>query len=84
MTQYLTISDAAEALSVSVNTIRAMLPKLGAVDLKGGSGKNRMIRIPEDAITAYLRECGIPDPAAVIESRIAKPETPFRLERRKS
>jgi len=84
MTQYLTISDAAEALSVSVNTIRAMLPKLGAVDLKGGSGKNRMIRIPEDAITAYLRECGIPDPAAVIEIQTTKPKEPFRLERRKT
>ena len=79
--RYLTIRDAADALSVSVNTVRAMLPRLGAVDLKGGSGKNRMIRIPEDAITEYLRGCEICEPAEV---RPVTPMKPFRLERRRA
>ena len=76
----LTIRDAAAALSVSVNTVRSMLPKLGAVDLKRGGGKNRQIRIPEEAIIAYLRGCEIMDPLPeqVITNR------PFWLERRKA
>lgn len=81
MTNYLTIRDAAEKLSVSINTIRSLLPKLGAVDMRGGAGKNRMIRIPEDAILAYLRGCEIVQPdqePAAITQKV------FRLERRRA
>lgn len=88
MTNYLTINDAAKRLSVSVNTIRSMLTKLGAVDLKRGNGKNRMIRIPEEAIEAYLRGCAIPRPVSIAELRelaaAEKEQQPFRLERRRA
>lgn len=79
--KYLTINAAAEALGVSVNTIRGLLPKLGAVDLRRGQGKNRLIRIPVAGITDYLRECEIRAPAPVLEITVSKP---FRLERRKA
>ena len=52
--QYLTIAAAADALSVSPDTIRRMLPELGAVDVNRGRGKNRMIRIPVEALEAFL------------------------------
>lgn len=81
MTNYLTIRDAAEKLSVSINTLRSLLPKLGAVDMRGGAGKNRMIRIPEDAILAYLRGCEIVQPA--LEPAENTPRV-FRLERRRA
>ena len=88
MTNYLTINDAAKRLSVSVNTIRSMLTKLGAVDLKRGNGKNRMIRIPEDSILEYLRGCAIPRPVSIAELRelaaAEKEQQPFRLERRRA
>ena len=79
--KYLTINDAANVLGVSVNTIRGLLPKLRAVDLRRGQGKNRLIRIPEDGITEYLRECEIRAPAPVREITVNKP---FRLERRRA
>ena len=81
MTKLLTIRDAAENLSVSINTIRSLLPKLGAVDMRNGAGKNRMIRIPEDAILAYLRGCEIVQPEPIPAVTKAKP---FRLERRRA
>ena len=88
MTNYLTIRDAAEKLSVSINTIRSLLPQLGAVDMRGGAGKNRMIRIPEDAILAYLSGCEIPRPLsfAELQELAAEEENPkpFRLERRRA
>lgn len=55
----LTIEQAAESLGVSSKTIRTILPDLGAVDLLGGRGQRRIIRIPEDAIMAYLSKCRI-------------------------
>ena len=79
MTRYLTINDAASALSVSVNTVRSMLPKLNAVDLRGGGGKNRLIRIPVEAIERFLRDCEIIPPA----TKKSKP-TEWHIERRKS
>ena len=79
--QYLTINKAASALSVSVNTLRRMLPLLGAVDIKKGAGKNRQIRIPVEGIERYLSGCEIHgadiDPGA-------KPNVPLRLERRRA
>lgn len=81
MQRFLTIRDAAAALDVSVNTLRSMLPKLGAVDLKYGAGKNRMIRIPEDAILAYLRGCEIGEPVQIEPAAKVKE---FRLERRRA
>ena len=56
MTRYMTIDQVADALSVHANTIRRMLPQLGAIDLTGGKGGKRLIRIPETAVTAFLRE----------------------------
>ena len=62
MNRYLTIEAAAEALSVSQDTIRRMLPQLGAVDLAGGRGGKRLIRIPEKSLEQYLRDCVILPP----------------------
>lgn len=62
MQKYLTIDEAAEALSVHTSTIRRLLPALGAVDLTQGMGGKRLIRIPETAIMAYLRKCLILPP----------------------
>lgn len=84
MTRLLTIDDTAALLSVSVNTVRSLLPQLGAVDIRRGTGRNRTIRIPEESIQAYLRGCGICQPPSNEElRREAKPTKPFRLERRK-
>ena len=60
--QYLTIAQAAEMLGVHANTVRRMLPQLGAVDLTRGRGGKRLIRIPEAALQRYLRGCLIPPP----------------------
>ena len=80
MTRLLTIDEAAVALNVHPNTIRAMLPRLGAVDLHRGSKGKRLIRIPERAIEAYLRECEILPP--VPARRTARPT--YKLERRRA
>lgn len=82
----LTMEAAAEAMSVSLNTLRSLLPKLGAVDLRGGSGKNRMIRIPEENIMAYLGTCTITVPPSAKELKELEKQAkakPFKLERRK-
>lgn len=79
MTRLLTVEEAAEQLSVHPNTVRAMLTKLGAVDLSGGQGKRRLIRIPEAALEAYLRECEIMRPTPEKKT----PKTTWRLERRR-
>ena len=88
MTNYLTINDTAAVLNVSVNTVRSMLPKLGAIDLKGGNGKNRMIRIPEDTVTAYLQGCKIKEPISMKELRemlaAENNKKPIKLERRRA
>ena len=62
MSRYLTIQQAADMLGVSVDTIRRMLPRMRAVDLMGGRSGKRLIRIPETALNAYLRECEILPP----------------------
>lgn len=81
--QYLTIDEAADALGVCVNTIRKLLPELGAVDvLKGSNGKKRLIRIPEWAIEAYLDGCRIIPPKAAVKK--PKPKTVMKIERRKA
>ena len=80
MTRLLTVEEAAEQLSVHPNTVRAMLPKLGAVDLSRGEGKRRLIRIPEAALEAYLRECEILRPATAKRA----PKTTWKLERRRA
>ena len=80
----LTIEQAAEMLAVHPNTVRGMLAKLGAVDLKGGRGKNRLSRIPEEGITAYLRTCAIRTPAQLRELAPAPTTATFRLERRRA
>jgi len=76
----LTINAAAEVLSVSPDTIRRMLPRLGAVDLNGGRKGKRLIRIPEERIKDYLHDCTILPP---VPSRQARP-TEFHLERRRA
>lgn len=62
MTRFLTIDEVAEVLSVHPNTVRKLLPDLGAVDLSNGKGDRRTIRIPETALNAYLRDCVILPP----------------------
>lgn len=61
--KYLTIEQTAEALAVSTDTIRRMLPRLGAVDLNRGAAGRRLIRIPEESIRDYLQGCAILPPA---------------------
>jgi excisionase family DNA binding protein len=61
--KYLTIEQTAEALAVSTDTIRRMLPRLGAVDLNRGAAGRRLIRIPEESIRDYLSDCAILPPA---------------------
>lgn len=80
MTRYLTIRQAAEALNVSDDTIRRMLPQLGAVDMTGG-GKKRLIRIPERALEAYLNGCTIRSP---IPARRKPAPTEWHIERRRA
>ncbi len=77
MQRYLTIKAAAEALSVSQDTIRRILPKLGATNVTGG--KNRLIRIPEAALEAWLAGNAITPP--VKADRI--PATGWKLEKRR-
>lgn len=80
----LTMEAAAEMMSVSLNTLRSLLPKLGAVDLRGGNGKNRMIRIPEASIMAYLEGCVIKAPVSQKELKeMQKEKKPMKLKRRK-
>ena len=80
MTRMLTIEETADMLSVHPNTIRGMLTKLGAVDLSGGQGKRRLIRIPERNLEAYLRDCEILKPLPA--KRAVK--TGWKLERRRT
>lgn len=61
--KYLTIEQTAEALAVSTDTIRRMLPRLGAVDINRGAAGRRLIRIPEESIRDYLSGCVILPPA---------------------
>lgn len=63
--KYLTIEQTAEALAVSTDTIRRMLPRLGAVDLNRGAAGRRLIRIPEESVRDYLSDCAILPPAPV-------------------
>ena len=78
MQRYLTIKAAAEALSVSQDTIRRILPKLGATNVVGGSG-NRLIRIPETALEAYLASNTITPPATATKA----PAQGWNIERRR-
>lgn len=84
MTRYLTIQQAAETLSVSEDTIRRMLPRLGATDLMGGRGKKRMVRIPEDRLTAYLHDNMILSRVEVETRAMARKTTGYKLERRRA
>ena len=79
MTRLLTIEEAAEAMSVHPNTIRSLLPRLGAIDLNQGRKGNRLIRIPEKGIEAYLRDSIILQPLPI---RQKKPS--YKLERRRA
>ena len=79
MMRLLKIDEAATMLGVHPNTVRGLLPKLGAVDLSGGKGK-RLIRIPEEGILSYIRDCVI-TPVTPMKKRKA---TQFKLERRKA
>lgn len=78
--KYLTIQQTAEALAVSEDTVRRMLPKLGAVDLSGGRGGKRLIRIPEKSLEQYLRDCVILPPIQLERNRRAT----LNLQRRKA
>lgn len=57
----LTIEQAAEVLAVHPNTVRSLLPKIGAVDLSQG-GKKRLLCIPESNLERYVRDCTITRP----------------------
>ncbi len=81
--KYLTIEQAAEALAVSTDTIRRMLPRLGAVDLNRGAAGRRLIRIPERALTDYMSECVIRDPA-MTSVRTPSRAPSYKLERRRA
>ena len=59
MQRYLTINQAAEALSIHPNTIRNHLQEFGAVDLHNGRSQNRLLRIPEAVIDGILRDGAI-------------------------
>lgn len=78
--KYLTIQQTAEALAVSEDTVRRMLPKLGAVDLSGGRGGKRLIRIPEDHLRDYLHDCRILPPVKIERMK----QVQFYIERRKA
>ena len=80
MTHYLSIEETAAALGVHTNTVRRMLPKLGATDLTHGNGKRRLIRIPETAVEAYLREGLILPP----DTTKPAPPTTYHFERRRA
>lgn len=79
MTRLLTIEEAAEAMSVHPNTIRSLLPRLGAVDLNQGRAGRRLIRIPEKNLEAYLRDSVILPPLPARQKR-----TSYTLERRRA
>ena len=81
MTRYLTIEAAADALSVSTDTIRRMLPRLGAVDIARPGARKRLIRIPEKALEGWLQEQRILPPVPPVEKHKTKP---FYIERRKA
>ena len=76
---YLTVNQAAEMLGVHQHTIRGMLTRLGAVDVKQGTAKKRCIRIPARALENYLAGCEIQAPE---QARTLKTE--WHLERRKA
>lgn len=75
--QYLTIKQAAARLQVSTNTVRRMLPEIGAIDIHAGAGKYRCIRIPEEAMDKLLSRHTIAAPEPL------RPAKPFHLERRR-
>jgi hypothetical protein len=77
MDRYLTIEQAADALAVSTDTVRRLLPRLGAFDLNRGTKGRRLIRIPEDGLRAYVRQCAIIAPTRT-------PGQPIRIERRRA
>ena len=79
MGKYLTIQQAAEMLSVSTDTIRRMLPKLDAVDMMEGQAGRRLIRIPEQALEAYLSDCRILPPLPA--KKPAAKQTAFKIPR---
>lgn len=80
MTEYLTIKQAAERLAVNHNTIRRMLPRLGAVDMAEKTARKRLIRIPVEGVEKFLQGCAIHTPVTIKQ---AKPKE-FYLERRRA
>lgn len=55
----LTLEEAASALGVHKNTLRALLPKIGYVDLRRGKGERRLIRVRESDLAAYVARCAV-------------------------
>lgn len=83
MTQYLTIQQAAETLSVSQATVRRLVNRgcIQAVDVSGGIGKHRITRISTRSLDDYLSGCAILTPLPV---RTAKPTNDYRLPRKRA
>jgi excisionase family DNA binding protein len=67
----LTLEEAADALGVHKNTLRALLPKIGYVDLNRGKGERRLIRIRESDLTAYVARCAVQPKLTFAERRRA-------------
>lgn len=72
MNRLLTVNEASEYLGLSQTKVRAILPRLGAVDLSRGEGKQRCIRIPWDGIRSYLDECRIRQPIASYDFTVSR------------
>lgn len=81
MEKFVTIQQAAECLAVSEDTIRRMLPKLGAVDMADGKAKKRLIRIPVRSLEAYLDGCLILPP---LTTRKAVASADYKIARRRA
>lgn len=67
----LTLEEAASALGVHKNTLRALLPKIGYVDLHRGKGERRLIRVRESDLAAYVARCAVQPKLTLLERRRA-------------
>lgn len=65
----LTLDEAAAKLGVHKNTLRALLPKIGYVDLNRGKGERRLIRIRESDLSAYVARCVVQPKRTIFEER---------------
>lgn len=57
----LTIQAVAERMNVHPNTVRRMLPRLGAVDISAPGAGRRTLRIPEASLERFIRQGEVVD-----------------------